>query len=102
MQANTKQIIFHLQASGFITEEITTATTVVTDTIAQQYGGKEINMRCTTQQVITLYSNKIDAVRASQGNLAALGKKGIALGGNEYDKKTVYMHWTEWHKASDD
>jgi len=91
MQANTKQIISYLQASGFTAAEITTAPPLVTDKFAQEYGGQDVNMRYTAQQIITVYSNKIDAVRAAQGNLAELGKKGIALGGNEYNQKTQFL-----------
>lgn len=91
LQANTAQIVSYLQASGFGADEITTAPPLVTDKYAQEYGGQEINMRYTAQQVITVYSDKIDAVRASQSNLAELGKKGIALGGNEYNQKTQFL-----------
>jgi hypothetical protein len=91
VQANTQQIVSYLQAAGFTAEEITTAPPVVTDKYAQEYGGQEINMRYTAAQVITVYSNKIDAVRAAQANLAELGKKGIALGGNEYGQKTQFL-----------
>lgn len=91
IQANTKEIVSYLQASGFTAAEITTAPPIVTDKFAQEYSGQEINMRYTAQQVITVYSNKIDAVRASQGNLTELGKKGIALGGNEYNQKAQFL-----------
>lgn len=91
LQANTAQIVSYLQASGFGADEITTAPPLVTDKYAQEYGGQEINMRYTAQQVITVYSDKIDAVRASQSNLSELGKKGIALGGNEYNQKTQFL-----------
>lgn len=91
MEANSKEIVAFLQAAGFTAEEITTASPLVTDKYAQEYGGQEINMRYTAQQVITVYSNKIDAVRAAQGNLTELGKKGIALGGREYDQKTQFL-----------
>jgi hypothetical protein len=91
MEANSKEIVSYLQASGFTAEEITNASPLVTDKYAQEYGGQEINMRYTAQQVITVYSNKIDAVRAAQGNLTELGKKGIALGGREYDQKTLFL-----------
>ncbi len=91
LQANTAEIVAYLQASGFTAQEITTAPPLVTDKFAQEYGGQEINMRYTAQQVITVYSTKIDAVRTAQGNLAELGKKGIALGGNEYNQKTQFL-----------
>lgn len=48
-------------------------------------------MRYAAAQVITVYSDKIDTVRASQGNVAELGKKGIALGGNEYNQQTQFL-----------
>jgi hypothetical protein len=91
IQANTKEIVSYLLASGFTEAEITTAPPIVTDKFAQEYSGQEINMRYTAQQVITVYSNKIDTVRASQGNLTELGKKGIALGGNEYNQKAQFL-----------
>jgi len=91
MEANTREIVAYLQSAGFTAAEITTASPVVTDKYAQEYGGQEINMRYTAQQVITVYSDKIDAVRAAQGNLTELGKKGIALGGNEYNQKTQFL-----------
>ena len=91
LQANTAEIVAYLQSSGFTAQEITTAPPLVTDKFAQEYGGQEINMRYTAQQVITVYSTKIDAVRTAQGNLAELGKKGIALGGNEYNQKTQFL-----------
>jgi len=91
MEGNTKLITSYLQDSGFGAAEITTASPVVTDKFAQAYGGQKISIRYTALQVITVYSNKIDAVRSSQGNLAELGKKGIALGGNEYGQKTQFL-----------
>lgn len=91
MDANTRQIISYLRASGFAADEITTASPIVTDKFAQGYGGEKVAMRYAAVQVITVYSGKIDAVRASQGNLSVLGKKGIALGGNEYGEKTQFL-----------
>ena len=91
METNTKQILSYLQASGFSSSEITTAAPTVTDKFAQDYGNQNVNLRYTAQQVITVYSKNIDAVRASQGNLAELGKKGIAFGGNEYNQKTQFL-----------
>lgn len=91
METNTKQILSYLQASGFSTSEITTAAPVVMDKYAQDYGSQNVNLRYSAQQVITVYSNNIDAVRASQVNLAELGKKGIAFGGNDYNQKTQFL-----------
>jgi len=91
MEANTKQIVSYLQASGFSTTEITTASPSVTDKYAQDYDGQKPTMRYKAQQVITVYSKKINTVRTAQGGLTELGKKGIAIGGNEYDQKTQFL-----------
>src|SRR5690606_40057302 len=61
------------------------------DKLAREYGSQEVSMRYAAAQVITVYSDKIDTVRASQGNVAELGKKGIALGGNEYNQQTQFL-----------
>ena len=91
METNTRQILAFLQAAGFAPSEITTVAPAVTDKLAQQYGGQSVSLRYSAQQVITVYSSRIDVVRASQSNLAELGKKGIAFGGNEYNQNTQYL-----------
>jgi hypothetical protein len=91
MEASTQQVIAYLLTSGFSAEEITKTAPVVIDKLAQEYGGQEVSMRYVATQVITIYSDKIDVVRASQGNVAELGKKGIVLGGNEYNQKTQFL-----------
>lgn len=91
LEQSTHQIQAFLETAGFPSAEITMAAPLVTDKFAQQYGGAAVNLRYTAQQTITVYSANIDAVRAAQGNLAALGKKGIAFSGDEYNQKTQYL-----------
>ncbi len=92
MEAHTQQIQQFLQAYGFQPAEITTAAPVVTDKYAQQYGGEgNVALRYTAHQTITIYTHDIEKVRSAQGGLAALGKKGIAFGGEEYGQKTEYL-----------
>jgi uncharacterized protein len=91
MEANSGQVLGFLQDCGFAPSEITTAAPAVTDKLAQEYGGQNVSLRYSAQQVITVYSSKIDAVRAARGNLAELGKKGIAFGGNDYNQNTQYL-----------
>lgn len=91
MEANSGQVLGFLQACGFAPSEITTAAPAVTDKLAQEYGGQNVSLRYSAQQVITVYSSKLDVVRASRGNLAELGKKGIAFGGNDYNQNTQYL-----------
>ncbi|MEJ5363886.1 MAG: SIMPL domain-containing protein [Desulfosoma sp.] len=91
MEENTKEILAFLRAAGFSDAEITTAAPVVTDKFAQRYGTQEASVRYTAQQTITVYSQRIDFVRASQSRLAELGKKGIAFGGEDYNQRTQFL-----------
>jgi hypothetical protein len=84
MEANTRQISDFLISAGFVASEITAGGPAVTDRFAQEYGSNErVQLRYVANQTITVYSRKIDLVRASQNNLAELGKRGIAFGGHE-------------------
>lgn len=91
MEANATHIVSYLKSAGFTDAEITTAPPTVTDKLAQEYGGQKASLRYTAQQVITVYSKEIEAVRTAEGNLGELGKKGIALGGNDYGQKTQFL-----------
>lgn len=92
MEIQTQQIQTFLKAEGFGVGEITTGAPVATDKYAQQYGGDaNVALRYTAHQTITVYTHKIDAVRAAQSRLVALGKKGIAFGGDDSGQRTEYL-----------
>ena len=92
MEIQTQQIQDFLKAEGFGATEITTAAPVTTDKYAQQYGGDaNVALRYTAHQTITIYTHKIDAVRAAQSHLVTLGKKGIAFGGDDSGQRTEYL-----------
>lgn len=91
MEADTKEIVAFLTASGFTPEEITVASPAVTDKLAQQYGNPErILLRYTAQQTITVYTKRVELVRGTANRLAELGRKGIAFGGSDY-QQTEYL-----------
>lgn len=91
MENNATQVRDFLIAAGFSAEEITTAVPLVTDKLAERYGEQNVSLRYTAQQTLTIYSNKVDLVRKTQGLLGELGKKGIAIGGDEYSQRIEYM-----------
>jgi uncharacterized protein len=91
LEADSKQVTAFLAERGFVPDEITLAAPTITDKLAQRYGGNEpVQLRYTADQAITVYSEKIGAVRKAQNELAELGKKGIAFGGAEY-QRTEYL-----------
>ena len=80
MELQTQQIQAFLKGEGFKAEEITTGSPVTTDKYAQQYGGDaNVALRYTAHQTITVYTHNIDAVRAAQTRLVALGKRALLL-----------------------
>jgi hypothetical protein len=91
LEANTAEIVNFLQAAGFTMDEVTAAAPIVTDRLAERYGDQDVNLRYTALQIVTVYSTKIDLVRQTQGMLGELGKKGIALGGDEFTQRTQYL-----------
>lgn len=81
-----------LVAHGIPKEEITIAPPAVTDLYAQSYGDKShILFRYTGSSTVTVYSNKVDAVRAAMQDVISLGKKGVALSGEGYQGQTQFV-----------
>jgi hypothetical protein len=81
-----------LVGHGIPKEEITIAPPAVTDLYAQSYGDKShILYRYTGSSTVTVYSTKVDAVRAAMQDVIALGKKGVALAGEGYQGQTQFV-----------
>lgn len=92
MEENARQIVEFLREAGFSESEITVAAPVVTDKFAQRYGSQpQASLRYTAQQTVTVYTGRIDAVRALQSRLGELGKKGIALGGEGSNQSAEFL-----------
>lgn len=81
-----------LVTSGIAESDITFSSAKITDKIAQQYGNAQTpEFRYSAFQTVTVYSNKIAAVRDVMGSLSELGKKGIVFTGANYDSQTEYL-----------
>ena len=92
IQRKNTLIADFLVAHGIPREEITIAPPAVTDLYAQSYGDKShILYRYTGSSTVTVYSNKVDAVRAAMQDVIALGKKGVALSGEGYQGQTQFV-----------
>ncbi len=92
MEGNAREVLAFLQAAGFSPSEITKAAPVVTDKLARRYGGQQdVSLRYTAQQTLTVYTAQVDLVRAVQSRLGELGKKGIALGGEDHDARPQFL-----------
>ena len=81
-----------LKAHGFNGEEITVSSPSIIDRQAQNYGNTaNIAFRYTAATVVTVYTEKIDAVRQSMREIVNLGKDGIALSGQSYEHRTQFL-----------
>ena len=92
LDADAAKVTAFLRERGFGDDEITVAPPSVTDKLAQQWGGGgDVGLRYTATRTITVYTTRVDAVRAAKSGLAELGKQGLVIAGNEYQTKTEYI-----------
>lgn len=90
-EADAGKIIDFLLAHGFERSEINTAVPVITDKLAQGYEKDKIEFRYDASQTVTVYSDKIETVRATMNQLPELGKKGVAFTQGGYGDATEYL-----------
>ncbi len=89
---NAELIRTHLQANGIAAEEVSMAAPSITDKMAHNYDSQSRpEFRFTADQVVTVYSENITAVRAVMGSLSELGKQGIVFTGGNYGAKPEYL-----------
>jgi len=92
LERDTGQIAGFLKNNGFVDSEITVSPPAITDKLAQQYGdSSKIELRYTATQDVTVYTDKIDAVRATMKKLVELGKTGIVFTGGNYENKMEFI-----------
>jgi uncharacterized protein len=92
LEENAAKIIDFLREHGISDEEISVAVPIVTDRLAQRWGGdNESQFRYVASQVVTVYSNNVEEVRAVMRNISELGKQGVIISGDDYQFRTEYI-----------
>lgn len=92
IQAKNKLVTEFLALHGIKPEEITSEPPTVTDLHAQNYGDKRnIEFRYTGASVITVYSTNVAAVRKAMADIITLGRKGVAIAGDDYGHKPEFV-----------
>jgi hypothetical protein len=92
MQRKNAQIAEFLAGHGIAKEAITISPPNVTDRHAQAYGDTaNIAYRYTGGSTVTVYSSDVEAVRNAMKDVIALGKKGVALSGEDYQNQTQFV-----------
>ena len=85
-------IVAFLKQQGFGNDEITLSPPSVIDRQAQNYGNSNnIAFRYTASAVVTVYSRQVERVREAMKQVAGLGKRGIALAGQNYENRTQFL-----------
>lgn len=92
IQRKNTQITAFLAEHGIASEAITISPPNVTDRHAQAYGDTaNIAYRYTGGSTVTVYSNNVEAVRNAMKDVIALGKRGVALSGEDYQNQTQFV-----------
>ena len=92
MEANADKIRAYLLLNGLAAEELSQSAPAITDRSAQQYGNNDGKVyRYTAEQTVTVYSNRVDEVRALMSSLSDLGKQGIVFVGNSYQSQVEFL-----------
>jgi uncharacterized protein len=91
-QQKNSVIVEYLKANGFQDKEISISAPSILDKQSQQYEGPEkARFRYSGRSTITVYSENVELVRKTMETLSDIGKKGIAIAGEDYESRTVYI-----------
>ena len=90
MEKKSNEIVKFLKEGGIKDSEISTTAPTVYDRTANRYSNEYIANRYQMQQVVTVSSDNVDLVRQLILKQGELLKKGIAIGGNDYEYRVQY------------
>lgn len=82
-----------LRRHDFQDKEISLSAPAILDRQAQEYeGANRGNFRYAGSSTITVYTENVALVRKTMEKLFELGKQGIAITGEDYQSKTVFLY----------
>jgi hypothetical protein len=92
IQRKNSIITEFLEKNGFQEKEISTSAPAIVDRQSQGYeGSNKAKFRYSGSSTITVYTENVDSVRKTMEKLVELGKRGIAISGEDYQSKTVFL-----------
>jgi hypothetical protein len=92
VQSKSALIVAFLQDSGFSDDEISISPPAIIDRQAQGYvESSKVPFRYTATAALTLYTDKVEAVRGAMAKLVELGKQGVAISGQDYQTRTEFL-----------
>ncbi len=91
LESDGQAIVSFLSEAGFESGEIALSAPSITDKVAQQYNSGPIDLRYTAMRTVTVYTSKVDLVRATSDRLIELGRKGVVLTGGGWGESSEYV-----------
>jgi len=91
LQQKNSIIVEFLKKHGFQDKDISISAPAILDRQSQQEGSDKAKFRYSGRSTITVYSENVDLVRKTMEKLVDLGKQGIAISGEDYQSKTVFI-----------
>lgn len=92
MQEKNTLVTQFLKSAGFSDEEISVSVPAVTDRQALGYAdAARMPFRYAGNSTITVYSLKVDLVRTAMGRIMELGRRGLALVGEDYGTRPEFL-----------
>jgi hypothetical protein len=92
IQQKDSIIVEFLKKHGFQDKDISISAPSILDRQSQQYQGSDKDkFRYSGSSTITVYSENVNSVRKTMETLVDLGKQGIAISGETYQSRTVFM-----------
>ncbi len=92
IQSKNSLVVDFLMQSGVGNEEISASVPAIVDRHAQGYSDAAgPQFRYSGGSTITVYTPNVDLVRGTMNRLVDLGKRGVALVGQDYETKTEFL-----------
>jgi len=92
IQRKNSIIVEFLKRNGFQDKELSTSAPAILDRQSQEYEGSDKGkFRYAGSSTITVFTENVDSIRKTMEKLVELGKQGIAISGENYQSKTVFV-----------
>lgn len=93
LERSTQLILNFLERHGFKEDEISVTAPSITDKRAQSYGDASREaFRFVAAHVVTVFTERVDAVRTTRESLLDLSRQGVAVTSDDYQARVEYLY----------
>lgn len=92
LEDSTQRVLAFLEQKGFDAKEVSLSAPSIMDKKAQSYGEvSNDTFRYVASHNITVFTNRIDAVRSSRQQMIELSRQGVAIAADDYQNQVEYI-----------